>query len=95
MLFHLEVSVRDGLGPTDTPAIQKRIGEWIVAILESGKVKDSGNYADTRGGFFVIEIDSPEDLKRLITPILDVASVNAHPILPMDVMQKLFQEMAK
>ncbi len=95
MLFHLEILIRDNMGPADSSAIRKTVGELIGVIMKSGKVKESGNYADARGGFYVIEIDSPEDLKRLITPILDVASVNAHPILPMDVMQKLFQEMAK
>ncbi len=95
MLFHLEMLVRDNIGPADAPAIRKRIGEGIVAILESGKVKDSGNYADTRGGFFVIEIDSPEDLKRLITPILEVAHINAHPIASFDALLKLFKEMEK
>ena len=63
--------------------------------MKSGKVKYSGNYADKRRGFFVIDIDSPEDLQRLITPILDIASINVHPIVPFEVILKLFQEMEK
>ncbi len=95
MLFHLEVLIRDNIGPDNAPAIRKMIGEQIVAILESGKVKDSGDYADTRGGYFVIDIDSPEDLKRLITPISEVASTNVHPIVSFDFLLKILQDMEK
>jgi hypothetical protein len=95
MLFHIEILVRDTVSPADALAGRKTTSEAIAMIMKSGKVKDSGNYADARGGYYIIDIDSPKDLKRLIAPILDIASVNAHPILSMDDMQKLFQEMAK
>jgi hypothetical protein len=57
--------------------------EWINGIMKTGKVKESDLYADERGGFFLIDIDSPEELLRLIGPILDALSIIAHPIVPM------------
>jgi hypothetical protein len=45
--------------------------EWINGILKPGKAKESGFYVDARRGFFLIDIDSPEELFRLIGPILD------------------------
>ena len=86
MLFHLEILIRDNIGPDNAPAIRKLIGEQIVAILESGKVKDSGLYADERGGFFVIDVNAPEELLRLFAPIIDAIKVNAHPIISIELL---------
>ena len=95
MLFHIEDIVKDNFGPADSPAIQKIIMDQIGVIMKSGKVKYSGVWADARGGFFVIDIDSPEELKSLIGPFADVASFIVHPIVPLEALAKLFQETAK
>jgi hypothetical protein len=95
MLFHLEIIPRENWGPAEAPTIQKLFVEQINVIMKSGKVKESGLYADERGGFFVIDIDTPEELIRLLAPILDGISVTSHPILPVDSLQKLLQEIAK
>ena len=34
-------------------------------LMESGKVKESGIY-DAGGGFFIIDVDTPEDLSLLL-----------------------------
>jgi hypothetical protein len=55
--------------------------------MKSGKVKESGLYTDARGGFFRKDIDSLEELLRLIGPILDAMSIIAHPIIPMETLE--------
>ena len=95
MLFHIEDIVKDNFGPADSPAIRKIIMDQIGVIMKSGKVKYSGVYADARGGFFVIDIDSPEELKVLFGPLADVVDIIAHPIVPLEALAKLFQDMAK
>ena len=52
MLFRLEFIPRDNWGPADSQVVQKNSLEWMNRILKSGKVKESGLYADERGGFF-------------------------------------------
>jgi len=69
--------------------------EWINVIMKSGKVKESGLYADERGGFFIIDVDTPEELLRLLAPLIDVIGITSHPIVSIDTLQKMFQEMAK
>jgi len=69
--------------------------EWINVIMKSGKVKESGLYADERGGFLIFDVDAPEELIRLFAPILDVVGITSHPLLSIDALQKLFQEMMK
>jgi len=95
MLFHLEFIPRENWGPADAPTVQKIAMEHINVIMKSGKVKESGLYADERGGFFIIDVDTPEELLRLLAPIMDVIGLTSHPIVSIDTMQKLFQEMAK
>jgi hypothetical protein len=53
MLFHLEFIPRDNWGLADAPTVQKGAMEQINVIMKSGKVKESGLYADERGGFFI------------------------------------------
>ena len=95
MLFHVEVIPRENWGPLEAPAIQKSFIEQIDVIMKSGKVKASGLYADERGGFFTIDVNTPEELLILLAPILDGISVNAHPIVPIDILPKLLERVAK
>ena len=37
-------------------------GRQMRQMLESGKVKASGMFADARGAFFVLDVDSSEEL---------------------------------
>jgi hypothetical protein len=95
MLFHVEFIPRENWGPADAPTIRKIAMETLNAIMKSSKVTGSGIYADERGGFFIIDIDSPEELLTLIAPFIDVISINSHPIVSMETLQKLFQETTK
>ena len=95
MLFHLEFIPRENWGPADAPTVHKNSLEWIKAIMKSEKVKESGLYADERGGFFIVDIDSPEELIRLLVPVIDSVAITSHPIVSIDTLPKLFQEMAK
>ena len=95
MLFHLEFIPRENWGPADSPVVQKNSIEWIERILKSGKIKESGLYADDRGGYLIADVDSPEELFSLVAPILDIVGITSHPIVSVETLQKLFQEMAQ
>jgi hypothetical protein len=95
MLFHLEFIPRENWGPADAPTVHRISVEHLDVIMNSGKVKESGLYADERGGFFVIDVDTPEELLRLLAPLIDVIGITSHPIVSIDTLQKMFQEMAK
>jgi hypothetical protein len=69
--------------------------DFMERVMKSGKVKYSGIYADVRGGFFVINLASPEELKLLIGAAGDVINVKAHPIVPLETLAKLSQKTAK
>lgn len=95
MLFHVEFIPRENWGPADAPAVQSMAIATLNTIINSENIETSGFYADERGGFFVIDIDSPDDLIRLIAPILDVVSFTSHPIVGIKHIQQLMQELTK
>ena len=95
MLFHLEFIPRENWGPADADTVHKISVEQLDVIMKSGKVKESGLYADERGGFFIIDVDTPEELFRLVGPLIDIIGITSHPIVSIDALQKMFQEMAK
>lgn len=95
LLFHLEFIPRENWGPADAPTVHKISVEHLDVIMKSGKVKESGLYADERGGFFIIDVDTPEELLRLLAPLIDVIGITSHPIVSIDTLQKIFQEMTK
>ena len=95
MLFHVEFIPRENWGPADAPAVQPMALTTLGTIINSESVKTSGFYADERGGFFVIDIDSPDELVRLIAPILDIISFTSHPIVGIETLQQLLQEFTK
>ena len=79
MLFHLELITRENFGPIDAPTAQMIVMDQINVIMESGKVRESGVYDDERGGFFIIDVDTPEELSLLLSPMMDVACITSHP----------------
>jgi uncharacterized protein YciI len=55
-------------------------GKQLQEILQSGKVRASGVFADARGGFFVLEVDSSEEVFDLFAPVLDYIRIETHPL---------------
>ena len=64
-------------------------------LRKSGKVKELGIYADERGGFYVVDVDTPEEMKLLLAPVADFCMITSHPVVSVDTLQKIFREMAK
>jgi uncharacterized protein YciI len=55
-------------------------GKQLQEILQSGKVRASGVFADTRGGFFVLDVESAEEVFDLFSPVLDYIRIETHPL---------------
>ncbi len=89
----MEVSVK--LEAYDTLVDREQIlhtrqvgGRQMQRMLESGKVKASGMFADSRGAFFVLEVDSSEELFEMLAPLTDFARIETHPMVsPQKVME--------
>jgi uncharacterized protein YciI len=66
-------------------------GRQLQQIMESGKVVASGVFADTRGGFLVLDVDSSEDLFDLIAPVADYIRFETHPLTTVEKVQEFFE----
>ena len=67
-------------------------GAAIGRIMGSGKVEFSGIFADARGGIFVLNVDTAEDVVELLGgEILDVAKVETHPLTTTEWLKQYFE----
>ena len=63
----------------------------LQQIMQSGKVRASGVFADSRGGFFVLEVDSSEEVFDLFAPILDYIRIETHPLTTVEKLQEFLE----
>ena len=69
------------------------VGSRIKAVLESGKVSASGVFCDSREGFFLLDVDSGEELLNLLGGgILDYANVETHPVRSFENLGEFFEK---
>ena len=66
-------------------------GRQLQQLMESGKVVSTGAFADARGGFFVLDVDSSEEIFDLFAPILDYVRLETHPLTTVEKLQEFFE----
>jgi uncharacterized protein DUF3303 len=59
--------------------------------MESGKVVANGVFADTRGGFLVLDVDSSEEIFDLFAPATDYIRIETHPLTTAEKLQEWFE----
>lgn len=66
----------------------------LQTIVASGKVTASGVFADARGGFFVLDVESAEELTQLLAEtIIDNCRLETHPVYPVENLLEFFKRM--
>ena len=66
-------------------------GRQMQRMLESGKVKASGMFADARGAFFVLDVDSSEELFEMLAPLTDFVRIESHPLVSPEKVMEYFE----
>ena len=95
MRFHITTEVRDTIVLEDDKRMREMLGSHFQRVLESDKVKDSGLLCGKRGGFFIVEVDAPEELQALLGPeIYANFKTDVQPVAPMERIGELFQQWA-
>jgi hypothetical protein len=95
MQFLVTIKVLDTIALDADKRLREVLGPQLQSILESGKVRASGLLANKRGGFFVLDIDAPEELYELLGPeIYGTCTVDAEPVVPVQKAGDLFQKWA-
>ncbi len=85
MKFHVVIKLFETVAGADIVRVQHEMGDQLKYMLGTGRVLASGTFTDTRGGFFIVDVEEEEDFFDLLgTAILDNFSVEAHPIVPFE-----------
>ncbi len=71
--------------------IRQVAGSSLQQIFESGKLVANGVFADTRGGFVVLDVDSSDEVFDLFAPALDFLNLEVHPVITVDKLQEFFE----
>ena len=71
--------------------VRQRSGRHLQQLLQSGKVRADGVFADVRGGFFVLEVDSAEELFDVFAPVLDYIRIETHPLTTVEKLQEFLE----
>lgn len=80
------------IDPEDVQRVRKLVGQKVKEIHSSGKVIESGVLADTRGAFFLLEVDSAGELSELLFPLHDICRIETHPVYSFEELEELFSE---
>ncbi len=63
----------------------------LQQTFQSGKVVANGFFADARGGFFVVEVDSAEELFDMFAPVIDYIHIETHPLMSAEKLQEFLE----
>ena len=95
MRFHITFEVRDTIVLDDDKRMREFLGPHLQRILQSEKVKDSGLLCGRRSGYFIVDVDAPEELLALFGPeIYANFEIDVQPVAPMERIGELFQQWA-
>jgi len=95
MLFHVSAKTRDTVVLDDDKRVREAVGPHLQRMMQSGKVREAGIFSDTRGGFFLVDIDTPEELFELFGPEVDANfEMEGHPVTSMEKIGEFFQRWA-
>jgi hypothetical protein len=76
----------------DVLALRQAIGRQMQQIQESGKLKEFRAFADARGGFMLVDIDSAGELRDLLGfTMLDHLHVETHPVITAEELAEFFE----
>lgn len=93
MQFHVSIKVHDAIVLDGDKRLRQILGPQVGKILESGKSQGGGFLGGIRGGFFVLDLSSPEELYAVLGPeIYSTCVVEAHPIIPWEKGAAIFQQ---
>lgn len=80
------------VGDAEERRVREAVGGGLQKAEASDKVTESGVYADARGGFLLVNVDSGAELQDLLGPgILQNCHVETHPIVSAEELGAYFE----
>ena len=92
MLFHVTWEVYPTVVLDDDKRAREAVGPQLQRLMQSDKVREAGILSAKRAGFFLVDIDAPEEIYELFGPeIYANFKLVAHPVTPLDKIGELLQ----
>jgi hypothetical protein len=97
MLFHVTWELYEAFVLPEVRSVRNEwTGPQMQRVIESGKVREAGLLSGKRGGFFLVDIDSPEELYKLFGPeFYDTARLEVQPVTPIETAGEIFRQWAE
>ena len=97
MLFHVTFEVYEEFVLPEVRSVRNEwVGPQLQRVMESGKVREAGLLTGKRGGFFLVDIDAPEELYTLFGPeFYDTGRIDAQPVTSIETAGGIFQQWAE
>ncbi len=85
MLFHVSWEVYPTVVLDDDKRVRDAVGPQLQRLMQSDKVRQAGIFSGKRAGFFLVDIDSPEEIYELFGPeIFANFKLEVHPVTPLE-----------
>ena len=95
MLFHVSWETYPTAILDDDKRVRDAVGPQLQRLMQSDKVREAGILTGKRAGYFLVDIDAPEEIYEVFGPeILANFKLEAHPVTPLDKIGQLFQRWA-
>ena len=97
MLFHVIWEVYEEIVLPEVRTVRNEwVGPQMQRVMESGKVREAGLLTGKRGGFFLVDIDAPEELYTLFGPeFYDTCRIDAQPVISVETAGEMFRQWAE
>ena len=96
MLFHVTFELYEEFVLPEVRSVRNEwVGPQMQKVMESGKVREAGLLTGKRGGFFLVDIDAPEELYTLFGPeFYDTSRIDAQPVTSIETAGVIFGQWA-
>jgi|SRR5215216_5923406 len=95
MLYHVTWEIYPTVVLDDDKRVREAVGPQLQRLMQSDKVRQAGAITGKWAGFFLVDIDAPEEIYELLGPeILANFKLEAHPVTPLDKIGELLQRWA-
>ena len=97
MLFHVTWELYETIVLPEVRSVRNEwTGPQMQKVMESGKVREAGLLSGKRGGLFLVDIDSPEELYQLFGPeFYDIGRLDVQPVTPIETAGEIFRQWAE
>lgn len=93
MKFFVKMAISETIHGAEDVQVRKAVGEQTQKIVASGKMESGGAFADSRGGYMILNVDSTTEVRELIgLPYLANAHIECHPLTSFEEMMAFFKK---